>query len=97
MLKFAWAKAIFGVQRGKIESEEDAGLRVVMFGRGLHRAALLVKSLQQQHQMSVDVRHNTCNKRCYLAETEMGSAQIPDTCCMVGLNGEALMLVCLCL
>lgn len=50
MLKFAWAKAMLGVQRGKIESEEDAGLRVVMFGRGLHIAALLVKSLQQQHQ-----------------------------------------------
>lgn len=65
------------MQGGKAESKKDAGLRVLMLGRGLHRAALLVKSLQQQHQLHVNIRGQTFNKRCYFEETHIGSAQNP--------------------
>ena len=71
------------MQGGKAESEEDAGVRVVMLGTGLHRAALLVKSLQQ-HQLHVNIRGQACNKRCYFAETNTGLAQNPaELCCMI--------------
>lgn len=48
MLKFSWAYTMLGAQGGKVEAEADLGLRVVMFGRGLHKALLLLKSLQHQ-------------------------------------------------
>lgn len=39
-----------GGHGGKVAAEVDAGLRVVMLGRGLHRALLLARSLQKQQR-----------------------------------------------
>ena len=66
-LKAAWAFSILGVQGGKVDSKKDSRLRVVRLGRGLHRKALLVKSLQQQQSLSVTVRPGACSRHCYSA------------------------------
>lgn len=49
----AWATIMLALQAGKVKAEcaEDAGLRVVMLGMGLHRAVLFVKSLQHRIQV----------------------------------------------
>lgn len=54
---------MLALQGGKVEAEKDAGLRVVMLGRGLHRAALWLRSLQHHQTCGFGLNADICRTK----------------------------------